>query len=209
MVLFIDTSSKNFNVIIFENEKIIDTIFIENIITHSKILNETVKKLLDKNNIKINDIDYFSVSVGPGSYTGIRVGLAYTLGLCEAFDKKIITVNLLDTMKYYFENLDIYKEKKCFPMINANNNNVYTILENEYIKINIDKFIEKSSLYKNILIVSSDKSLESKFLDFKNIEFIHINDINKICIKFINKKLFNNEFSDNYKYRVNYIDDNY
>ena len=209
MVLFIDTSSKNFSILIFENEQIIDTIFIENIITHSKILNNTVYDLLKRNNIKINGINHFAISVGPGSYTGIRVGLAYVLGLCEALNKKVITVNLLDAMKYYFESEYDYKNNICFPIINANNNNVYTILNNECVKINIEKFFEQILQYTNKTIISLDKNMESIFFNKENFKIFHIDDINKISIKFINKKLFNNEFSDNYKYRVDYIDDNY
>ena len=205
MVLFIDTSSKDFFVILFENDKVIANLKIKNIINHSNFIDEKIKEFLLKNNIKITDIDNFAVSVGPGSYTGIRVGYSFILGICEALNKKIITVNLLESIKFYFED----SNNICFPLINANNNNIYTIINNENVKINIDNFKEKlqTDFYdRNIILTSTDYNLKNSFEDFKNCKFEYIEDIGKISIKFINKKLDNNEFSDNYKYIIDYLD---
>lgn len=206
MVLFIDTSSKDFFIILFEKDKIIDNLKIENIITHSKIIDEKIKDFLIKNNINITDIDNFAVSVGPGSYTGIRVGYSFILGICEALNKQIITVNLLESMKYYFEN---DKNNICFPLINANNNNIYTNINGKNAKINIDELKKKiTNNFKdnNITLVSTDNKLKEYFKNIKNCNFEYIEDIGKISIKFINKKLDNNEFSDSYIYRIDYLD---
>ena len=209
MVLFIDTSSKDFFVILFENDKIIDNLKVENIITHSKIIDEKVKEFLIKNNVNIQDIDNFAVSVGPGSYTGIRVGYSFILGLCESLNKKILTVNLLESMIFYCKNNDLYNDKYCFSLINANNNNIYVNIDDKNFKLNINDFkdiLTKKYNDKNIVLISTDYNLKECFEDLKNCEFIYTEDISKISIKFINKKLDNKEFSDNYKYRVDYLD---
>jgi len=207
MVLFIDTSSKDFIAILFEKKNIIDNLKIENIINHSNFIDEKIKDFLLKNKINITDINNFAVSVGPGSYTGIRVGYSFILGICEALGKKIITVNLLESMKFYFD--DINKNNICFPLINANNNNIYTTINNENIKININDFkqhLEKKFYNTNIILTSTDYNLKTSFIDLKNCKFEHIKDIGKISIKFIDKKLDNNEFSDNYNNRIDYLD---
>lgn len=205
MVLFIDTSSKDFFAILFENGKIINNLKIENIITHSKFIDEKIKDFLSKNNINITNIDNFAISVGPGSYTGIRVGYSFILGICEALNKQIITINLLESMKFYFEN----DNNICFPLINANNNNIYSIINEQNVKININEFnklINSKFCNNNIILTSTDYDLKNDFNDLKNCKFEYIEDIAKISIKFINKKLDNNEFSNNYKYIIDYLD---
>ena len=209
MVLFLDTSSKDFFICLFDNDKIIDSLKIENIITHSNFIDEKVKDFLIKNNINITDIDYFAVSVGPGSYTGIRVGYAFILGICEAIDKKILTINLLESMKYYIESNILDNNYIVFPLINANNNNVYTIINENKVKTNIDDLkseIINNNEYKNIIFISTDNDLKDKFVDIKNAKFEYIEDIGKISLKFINKKLVNNEFSNSYIYKIDYLD---
>ena len=207
MILFIDTSSKDFFIILFENDKIIDNLKVENIITHSKIIDEKIKEFLLKNNINIKDIDNFAVSVGPGSYTGIRVGYAFILGICEALNKQIITVNLLESMKYYYD--DNENNNIFLPLINANNNNVYTIINEIKVKISINELkqeIKNKFRDNNIIFLSTDNNLENSFNDLKNVKFEYIEDIGKISIKFINKKLVNKEFSDSIIYRIDYLD---
>ena len=205
MVLFIDTSSKDFFAILFENGKIINNLKIENIITHSKFIDEKIKDFLSKNNINITNIDNFAISVGPGSYTGIRVGYSFILGICEALNKQIITINLLESMKFYFKD----DNNICFPLINANNNNIYSIINEQNVKININEFkeiINSKFCNNNIILTSTDYDLKNDFNDLKNCKFEYIEDIAKISIKFINKKLDNNEFSNNYKYIIDYLD---
>jgi len=54
-------------------------------------------KLSNKNKLKISDLNYITVTIGPGSYTGIRVGLSLTQGLCYSSNLPIAPVNILDT----------------------------------------------------------------------------------------------------------------
>ncbi len=62
---------------------------------HASFLQPAVKQLMLDAGKKMSDIDAISVAIGPGSYTGLRVGLASAKGFCFALDKPLITINTL------------------------------------------------------------------------------------------------------------------
>jgi len=72
----------------------VDTIIIEE--SSSSILPSITNEILVKNNIKISDLDYIAVTIGPGSFTGLRVGLSLAQGLSYSGSLPIAPINLLD-----------------------------------------------------------------------------------------------------------------
>ena len=75
-ILSIDTSSKLCEIAILENEKIIKEITQNNGLTHSETLMPIIKETLENLNLTLNDIDLIVCDKGPGSFTGIRIGVA-------------------------------------------------------------------------------------------------------------------------------------
>lgn len=66
---------------------------------HSETALSNIDRLLTENNLDINDIDVFAVSVGPGSFTGIRIGMSVVKGLMAGLnDKKLVTYNTLEAV---------------------------------------------------------------------------------------------------------------
>jgi tRNA threonylcarbamoyl adenosine modification protein YeaZ len=74
MNLFIDTTQKTCNLCLFEKTKIYDKFSIETNNNLTDIVVELIEKLLKKNKIKRSDIKVIYLTVGPGSFTGVRVG---------------------------------------------------------------------------------------------------------------------------------------
>lgn len=72
--------------------------FINNGLTHSTTLMPLVEKLLSEKGIKPKDIDLFAVAKGPGSFTGIRIGIATVKGLAMGTGKKVAGVSTLEAM---------------------------------------------------------------------------------------------------------------
>ncbi len=66
--------------------------------THSKRLLGTIDQLLRETDITIFDLDAIAISLGPGSFTGLRIGLATVKGLCMAAEKPLIGVSTLDAL---------------------------------------------------------------------------------------------------------------
>jgi len=68
--------------------------------SHARLLTVFIEDLLKTNNLKPKDITAIAVSKGPGSYTGLRIGVSTAKGLCYATDSKLIAVNTLQAMSY-------------------------------------------------------------------------------------------------------------
>ncbi len=96
---------------------------------HGSFLQLAIKRILDDTNTDINTLDAIAVANGPGSYTGLRVGLASAKGLCFTLNKPLIAINTLDilakaTINQYPSNNDYL----FCPMIDARRMEVFTAL---------------------------------------------------------------------------------
>jgi tRNA threonylcarbamoyladenosine biosynthesis protein TsaB len=97
---------------------------------HAAFLHPAVQSVFKKAGVGINEIDAVAVSHGPGSYTGIRVGVAAAKGLCYATGKPLITVNQLEIL---VKDALINTKGNCSvycPMIDARRLEVFTALYN-------------------------------------------------------------------------------
>ena len=97
---------------------------------HASFVHFAIKELINEGGFNLGDVDAFSVTSGPGSYTGLRVGMATVKGFCYAFSKPLITVNTLEVMaKAAIDTLD-YKDEKLLlcPMIDARRMEVFTAI---------------------------------------------------------------------------------
>jgi tRNA threonylcarbamoyladenosine biosynthesis protein TsaB len=95
---------------------------------HAGSLTLFIEEVMQQANLKYADLDAIAVSKGPGSYTGLRIGVSTAKGLCYALDKPLIGIDTLNMMAAGFlqANAD-YNELVC-PMIDARRLEVYTAL---------------------------------------------------------------------------------
>ncbi|MBI4682436.1 MAG: tRNA (adenosine(37)-N6)-threonylcarbamoyltransferase complex dimerization subunit type 1 TsaB [Nitrospirae bacterium] len=93
-------------------------------IAHAERLMPSIVWLLGSSGISIKEIDVFAVSIGPGSFTGLRIGLSTVKGLAFATDKPIIPVPTLDA---FARNIPFCRHLIC-PMLDARKNEVYAAL---------------------------------------------------------------------------------
>ena len=120
-VLGIETSSDVGSVAICDEENVVFEQSLNRGMRHGKELIATIKSLFDKNNLKPNDISLIAVSVGPGSYTGLRVGITAAKILSFTLQKPVIDVSSMDVLA---QNI---KERYKFicPIIDAKRKMVY------------------------------------------------------------------------------------
>ena len=96
---------------------------------HSAILTLFIEELLVENNISTKQLDAIAISSGPGSYTGLRIGLSTAKGLCYGGDIPLISVSTLQTMCIAFANQHVVPDFALLcPMIDARRLEVYTAL---------------------------------------------------------------------------------
>ena len=91
-------------------------------------LNKTLEELLLENNLQSKDIDAVSVSEGPGSYTGLRIGVSVAKGFCYAKNIPLIAVSTLQAMAIMAQEFVVDKNILFCPMIDARRMEVYSAL---------------------------------------------------------------------------------
>ena len=119
-ILAIDTSSPICSVAILENDNLIDEINLDDGRTHSENLMPLIDSILKRNNLDIKDIEMISCCVGPGSFTGIRIGVATIKPMAEILNIKIASVISLEVLAKNVENTET-----IVSLIDARNNQVY------------------------------------------------------------------------------------
>lgn len=123
-ILAIDSSAKSASASIIENEKVLCEFYINSGLTHSETLMPMIKDLLTVTNTEINTIDAFAVSTGPGSFTGIRIGISSVKGMAFALNKPCISVSTLEAIAYNAINF----EGIICPVMDARCNQVYNAI---------------------------------------------------------------------------------
>jgi len=99
-VLAIDTSSKVLGVAVLDEDGREVEFNHSFELRHASHLIPTIKKLLDFANLKLKDLDAYCISIGPGSFTGLRIGVSTVKALNIVYNKKIIAVPSLDVLAY-------------------------------------------------------------------------------------------------------------
>lgn len=120
-ILAIDTSTMLGGAAIMDGDALVAESRINVKVTHSERLMSEINHILGCSGLKINDIDVFAVAIGPGSFTGIRVGLSAVKGLAYATGKKLVSVPTLEAFAW---NAPLSKYPVC-PLLDARKKEVY------------------------------------------------------------------------------------
>ena len=121
-ILCIETASTNCSVALGVNGKLLalkedyDSSY-----SHAERLHIFIKELLEENSIKLEDLDAIAVSKGPGSYTGLRIGISAAKGLCFSLDIPLISVSTLTSIA-----MQVKEKGTIIPMMDARRMEVYT-----------------------------------------------------------------------------------
>ena len=176
--LVIDTCTNRIIVALADNSTVFS--FCNEIIVNqmSNIIMEKVSKCFQEADLKPTDIDRILVAVGPGSYTGIRIGVTIAKTLAWALKREIIPISSLELMISGYDD-----DKKLIPYIDARRNAVFgAIYDNKLNPILKDQYIKLDELKNQIagdyLFVSDDKLVESSCPKIDIIKLInkHLND---------------------------------
>lgn len=216
-ILGIETSSVVASVAISNDEGLLGEITINHPKKHSQKLMPIIKVLFSNLGMTIDDIDLISVANGPGSFTGIRIGLTTAKALAHKNETPIVTVSTLDSLAMNVSNYS----GKIISMIDARRRRIfvgeYRIEDKKLVKLKdsimttIDEYLNEinSSLDKIMLIGSgvsenSDYILENKS---DNIEIAPVKDnlptAKNLCD--IGSRIPNNEYKRYDNIEANYI----
>ena len=177
MILFLDTVSSLPEFSIFEDNKIVYS---------KKILKNETEKMsdlivscyleIDKKFSLDNKLNLLIINTGPGSYTALRVGIAYFYGLSISKNIKLIGIQCLDLFRYIIDSSNLLESAI---LINSSNNQQYICIYDEIKKsYEIQKFENNNLIFKNNLIKKLYINEDIKQLDKNIFNNIIINKIN-------------------------------
>lgn len=205
MILSIDTTTKKASVALKIDENVICK-EIDNEITHSEKLLPLISSTLEENSKSLNDVNLLACTLGPGSFTGIRIGIATIKAIAKVIDKEIFGITSLEllalghtatTHKYILSTLDAKHNRVYFELFKNENGKLIPQDISGNLQITDLVNILKEKDIKDILVVSDNvELLKNEFINnFSNISFEHgILDL---------KNIFKADFTDKshiYKY---------
>ncbi len=159
-ILALDTSGQNCSCSILDETRVIADFNISTGTTHSETLLPMINEMCHFCGLSINDIDVFACAVGPGSFTGLRIGIATIKGFALSLSKPVIGVSTLQGLA---QNVASFDGLIC-SVLDAKNNNVYAgiytkndgklVLQGDYQTGTIDELISLlQSTSQNIIFV--------------------------------------------------------
>lgn len=195
-ILYIDTTTTYLYTGVVEDNKLLSEIKKEYKKDLSSVTLKNISDMLDSIHLKINDIDKIMVVNGPGSFTGIRIGVTLAKTLAYSLKKKIITISSLEAMA-----LSSKKNVITIPIIDARRGYVYgaiydkdnnPILKDQYIKLEVlklasDNLIDDYTFIGNNSLVDDIEEYDPNILKivttYKDKESINPHLVNPIYLK--------------------------
>lgn len=186
ITLFIDTSLSDVSIALLKDNKIISKIVKSIPNEHSKYALIYIVEVLKEANINPNEVNHIMVVNGPGSFTGIRIGLTIAKVYAYLLNIKVTLISSLKTLALSEEG------EYILSLIDARNNNYYLgLYDNNYNEVieehfsNIDEVNKLLEEYKNIKIVSNSKINVEKYTKIEEL------DIEKIVTYYQDKEQVN------------------
>ena len=177
-ILNIETSTKACSVALHKNgELIVSREDVTANFSHSEKLLKFISELFSDEKLSLSDLDAIAVSMGPGSYTGLRIGVSTAKGLCYGLDIPLISISTLKAMSFGMA-LEIKADLYC-PMIDARRMEVYSAFfdknNTEVRKIQADIIDEnsyKKELDKKVVFFGDGSEKIKEKIKHKNAMFI-------------------------------------
>lgn len=123
-ILAVDTSALTASVSVMDDGIIKGEISYTTALTHSQTVMPMIDELLNSLSLTCDDIDIFACSNGPGSFTGLRIGIGTIKGLAYGLGKKVVGVSTLEALAYNVAHSDLL----VAPIMDARRNQVYNAL---------------------------------------------------------------------------------
>lgn len=182
LILSLETATKVCSVALHDKGNLLGSSSISEEYSHFEKLPGLIQGIFDKASRSLNEVDAVAVSKGPGSYTGLRIGVSMAKGIAFSLNKPILSVNTLEAMALHASGQCNESELLC-PMIDARRSEVYcTVLSRKREPIwpvqalIVEKDTFDSLLTDNNLVLFGDGSVKfrSLFEDIDTIRFIDI-----------------------------------
>ena len=167
-ILSVSTATNNLSVALNDDEKIIVEKQEVDQRNHSEHLDPLIQEILSENNLKLKDIDRFAVAIGPGSYTGLRIGITTIKMFSSILNKEVVGVSTLkalaksvtDSKALVIAGLDARNDNYFAGGYVIKDNNPENVIEDGHYHIDVlldaaKKFIQNNNDYNKVIFVGS------------------------------------------------------
>ncbi len=120
-ILAIDTATNSGGAALSRNGEVIASLMVKTPLEYAEKILYLVDFLLEQHRLKLEEMDCFAVATGPGSFTGVRVGLATVKGFCQGLNKPAAGLSTLESLAYRFG----WLHPRVAPMIDARRHEIY------------------------------------------------------------------------------------
>ncbi len=120
-ILAIDTATNSGGAALSRNGEVIAELMVKAPLQYSEKILDLVDFLLDQHKLKLEEMDCFAVSTGPGSFTGVRIGIATVKGFCQGLNKPVVGISTLEALAYRFG----WAHSPVAPVIDARREQIY------------------------------------------------------------------------------------
>ena len=166
--LSIESISHNPSISLFLDNSCIDTRKIQN---NSSQLPEIINKLIPDNKIDINILDYIAVTIGPGSYTGVRVALSLSQGIGYSLGIPLVPINTMDILHF----ISLGKgNNECIVGFPAYDNNLLYFKINPGIEKKYHMKLKKIESFKDKTVYGIGLSKYKDIINYKKLDFSSI-----------------------------------
>lgn len=208
LLLNIDTATGTASVSIAQDGHILQEAISTDQKDHAAFLQPAIQFIFKNAGLSFHQLDAIAIVAGPGSYTGLRVGMASAKGICYALNKPLITIGTLEVMAWQVINQFNIKQSHLpllfCPMIDARRMEIFTAIYNSALHTILSPcavVIEKKSfgnlLLKNKIIFFGNGVVKwQQLCDNENAHFFYpkVNPLYMSALTY--KKYLNNEFAD-------------
>ena len=171
-ILAVDTSATSASVCVAQENKIIGEFSINTSLTHSQTLVPMIEQVSEKTGISLDNIDAIAVNAGPGSFTGVRIGVAAVKGIAFSRNIPCVSVSTLESMAYNMLDSECIvcavMDARCSQVYNAlfkvSNGKVERLIEDRALSLadlkrDLQKFSEK------IILVGDGAEITFNYLE--------------------------------------------
>jgi tRNA threonylcarbamoyladenosine biosynthesis protein TsaB len=206
LIVHIDTSLENAFVCLANNGVIVKTVTNSVQKEHASFVHEAIQQMIQSQLFKWSDVSAIAVTEGPGSYTGLRVGMSSAKGLCYALDLPLIVISTLDMIAADLidaQGKDETGERLYCPLIDARRMEVFTALYNHQLdmveppqaKILDAHSYETMLSQQKIVFGGSGAAKFEKVCPYPNAIFTNTINLPAAMCRLAIQKLTNNDFT--------------
>lgn len=175
--LAIETANKTLSVALFKDDAVVQTVTQHDTLQHSVYLVPAIEQLFEKEGIIAKQLEQIVVSNGPGSYTGLRMGVTFAKTLSETLQIPVIPVSSLDVLAHSAQRND---DVVTVPFFDARRGYVYAgayeqgrpVIIDQYLLMT-DLLLEVEKLGKPIVFVSPDTNVYQDVLSDKTVQTVY------------------------------------